>query len=171
MSRAASFDTLGGGMVMPGLLAPFTRERPVNLHGDRTIRTVYTNEISAIDTWIQQSDQYMRAHELVFIGIDLEYTPSQEKAVVIQLCDGSSCLVYQVCQLPGVSTSLRKFLLKERYTFIGISIRRDKELLELLGLSVRNFKDLQTKWVVPDDQQKRWNSVGEVAGLMIDEFV
>ena len=77
MSRAASFGTLGGGgMVMPGLLAPFTRERPVKLHSGRTIRTVYTNEISVVDKWIQESEEYMRAHELVFVGIDLEYTPS-----------------------------------------------------------------------------------------------
>ena len=65
--------------MMSGLLAPFTRERRVDLHRGCTIRTIYTNEIRNVDTWIQESKAYMQAYELVFVGIDLEYTLSQDK--------------------------------------------------------------------------------------------
>ncbi|XP_073353608.1 uncharacterized protein [Aegilops tauschii subsp. strangulata] len=171
MSLAGSVGDLGGDRrVMSGLLAQFTQEHRFDCHGGRTIRTVYTNEISVVDTWIQESEAYMRAYELVFIGIDLEYTPSHDSAIVIQLCDDSSYLVYQVFQSPRVSTSLRKFLLKEQYTFIGLSIWRDKELLELLGLRVTNYKDIQAEWAVPDASNKPLNSLREVSGLIIDEF-
>ena len=69
-----------------------------------------------------------------------------------------------------MSTSLRKFLLKEQCTFVGFSIRRDKELLELLGIRVTNYKDIQAEWGVPNDENKPLNSLGELAGLIIDEF-
>ena len=69
-----------------------------------------------------------------------------------------------------MSTSLRKFLLKEQYTFVGFSIRRDKELLELLGLRVTNYKDIQAEWAIPDEGNKPLNSLGVVFRFIIDEF-
>ena len=42
--------------------------------------------------------------------------------------------------------------------------------MELLGLRVTNYKDIHTKWVVLHDANKPLNLLGEVVGLIIDEF-
>ena len=80
MSRIGSIDSFNGDkMVMLGLLALFAQEHRVDLHGGRTICTVYTNEISVINGWIQLTEEYMLANELVFVDIDIKYTPLLQK--------------------------------------------------------------------------------------------
>ena len=119
---------------------------------------------------------YLEDHQERVIGMDVEYTASQkhgqfpvekQKAALIQLCCGTRCLLYQVPLARQVSQELMYFLYEGKYSFIGFSIGRDKEMLKPRGIQVANYFDIQTDWVVPRST-KNLDSLLDVAGRLVD---
>ena len=57
------------------------------------------------------------------------------------------------------------------YTFVGFSIKDDKQMLKKSGLEInpKNFIDIQRKWRVPTTR-KEYDSLADVAASVIHPF-
>ena len=74
---------------------------PIKSHGDTVIKVWYTNKASVVNDYIDYIVASLEKDPKVdrMLGLDVEYTDedhSTQKAVVIQLCMGTRCLVYQI---------------------------------------------------------------------------
>ena len=78
-----------------------------------------------------------------------------------------------ICLPPCRPKGLHPLLKEEKlYTFASFSIEGDKQKLEESGLEINPDKyiDIQWKWRVPFMGRKRFHSLADVAGSVIDPF-
>ncbi|XP_074555600.1 3'-5' exonuclease-like [Curcuma longa] len=115
-----------------------------------TVQTTVTSNGDEVEMWIDEILRIhsRRLHQLV-VGLDVEWRPSysriQNPVAVLQICVGMRCLVFQVIHADYFPPNLNAFLGDHRFTFVGVGIENDVELLDdNWGLHVANTSDLRT---------------------------
>ncbi|KAK1277029.1 hypothetical protein QJS04_geneDACA015873 [Acorus gramineus] len=122
--------------------------------GGTMITTTITNNPTLIDSKIEELKRISNP----IIGLDVEskpdvsHGPTPNKASLLQLCNGSICLIIQLSHLPRIPNSLKSFLCQSNVTFVGVGIEADKaklladygvacgKVVELGGLASRVYK-------------------------------
>ncbi|KAF9591272.1 hypothetical protein IFM89_003223 [Coptis chinensis] len=114
-----------------------------------TIRTTVTYKGNNAAEWIR----YVKKHcchrrDTVYVGLDTEdYFTNKDRKVrcaTLQLCIGTTCIIYQLQKTNHIPQPLVEFLKHTRNTFVGVDIASDAQLLEDgYGLEVTNQLDLR----------------------------
>ena len=158
---------------------PFTSEHAVSAHDDTTITAVYTNEVPSVDAWIQNATAMLAAMELKLVGVHVKYTGRVytrgkgyvQSAVVVSLCVGQQCLVYQICcAAEGIAASFDAFIRNRQYRFAGFNISKDTTMLYRCStpLFIFNHVDIHKIWSNPDKTHFRKEGLMDVAALFVD---
>ncbi|CAO2822362.1 unnamed protein product [Amaranthus hypochondriacus] len=119
-------------------------------NNNRFIQTTVTSDPVELTYWLND----ISGASASIIGLDIEWRPNLSTnagnpVATLQLCSTNifsttTCLIFQFlyCPVP-LPSNLFGFLDNERYTFVGVGIRSDAEmLLECHGLRVRNVVDI-----------------------------
>ncbi|CAN4123829.1 unnamed protein product [Withania somnifera] len=140
----------------------------VYFYGDRILTTV-TSDPDVVTHWITEVDE----DDLIFrnvVGLDIEWRPSfirghpQNPVATLQLCVGSSCLIFQLLHCRSIPQSLITFLYT--YTFVGVGIEGDVEKLERdHGLHVSYSVDLRELATTAYEGYGMGNQINSSAGL------
>lgn len=115
------------------------------------IETLVTYDPSRVIQWINETEfiHRRRLHHLV-VGLDVEWRPNRYRGqrnpvATLQLCVGHRCLIFQPLYCSQIPDALYNFLSDSNYTFVGVGIQTDLELLsEDHELDVTNAVDLRT---------------------------
>ncbi|KAK1316863.1 hypothetical protein QJS10_CPA05g00161 [Acorus calamus] len=109
------------------------------------ITTTITNNPTLIDSKIEELKRISNP----IIGLEFESKPdfshgtTPHRASLLQLCNGSTCLIIQLSHLPHIPNSLKSFLCQSNVTFVGVGIKADKaKLLADYGLACGNVVEL-----------------------------
>ncbi|KAG6504965.1 Werner Syndrome-like exonuclease [Zingiber officinale] len=144
------------------------------------VQTTVTSSGDEVEMWIDEilGIHHRRLHQLV-VGLDVEWRPSYSRnrnpVAVLQICVGMRCLVFQVLHRDYFPQNLFDFLSDHRFTFVGVGIQNDVELLvEDWGLQVANTVDLRTLTVDRMQRQDLRNAglkklAEEVLGLVMEK--
>ncbi|PIA62846.1 hypothetical protein AQUCO_00200694v1 [Aquilegia coerulea] len=117
----------------------------------KDIRTTVTNKGEAVAKWVERvRNYYGKRGDNLIVGLDAEGYFTKPKGgtmhwAILQLCVGTTCLVYQIYNTDYIPEELVKFLEDTRNTFVGVAIKDDVRLLqEDYGLKVSNILDLRS---------------------------
>ncbi|KAI4999349.1 hypothetical protein ZWY2020_003938 [Hordeum vulgare] len=78
-------------------------------------------------------------------------------------------MLVQLSAAEDKCTTFDKFLLDPRYTFIVFLIDQDIQKLELIGLEITHFVDIQKECRVPDGTNYL-DLLGDVSSMLIDDY-
>ena len=75
----------------------------VHAHGNTKLKVIYTTDVAAMATYIEEFKTVLQRRRQKIVGIDVEYTPDHRRAAVVQLSIGKyqPVLVFQVCGTLG----------------------------------------------------------------------
>ncbi|XP_051131562.1 3'-5' exonuclease-like [Andrographis paniculata] len=101
-----------------------------------------------VHQWISYIRHLNRRFVRTLVGLDTEWLPNRapgddHPVAIIQLCVGSSCLIFQILHSDSIPVSLLQFLADPSYIFCGVGIEGDVEkLYSNHGLFVGCYEDL-----------------------------
>ncbi|CAH9133832.1 unnamed protein product [Cuscuta epithymum] len=124
---------------------------------DTHIFVTVTKTPSVVRKWIATT-VYLRNRRRLFgqlvIGVAVQWNPyrgNDPPAHTLQLCVGCRCLIFQLSHATTVPLILRRFLLDETNTFVGIWNGSDQKKLEMEhGLDIHRLLDLR-RYVETDE--------------------
>jgi len=75
----------------------------VHAHGNTKLKVIYTTDVAAMATYIEEFKTVLQRRRQKIVGIDVEYTPDHERAALVQLSIGKyhPVLLFQVCGTLG----------------------------------------------------------------------
>lgn len=121
---------------------------------EESIQTIVTSRTAIVDQWISKACDIQKDDDQI-IGLDTEWVMPKsnhdhqkvEKTVVaiLQLCVGNSCLIFQLFHKNEFPQSLVDFLSKPNFIFVGVSVKKDVQMLLEKGLRVSNAMDVAHK--------------------------
>ncbi|RHN81013.1 putative ribonuclease H-like domain-containing protein [Medicago truncatula] len=118
------------------------------------IETTVTNKQKVIDDilWSFLHPENYKGPKVIGFDIELsmcenkvseEETNFETECAILNLCNGHSCLIIQLCHLDSFPTSLLNFLRLPDYTFVGVGINHNLAKLEKeYGVRCRNAVEL-----------------------------
>ena len=86
----------------------FSENHRITPHGTTHLDVVYTNMTEKVDEFIDKVDKLLQTDEFGkhrIVGLDLEYTYSQENIAVVQLCLGTNVLVFHYSRFGFITNS------------------------------------------------------------------
>ncbi|XP_023739505.2 3'-5' exonuclease [Lactuca sativa] len=100
---------------------------------EHNIFTAITKDPDYVTAWISEITENINDHRLI-IGLDTEWRASfrrggENRVAILQLCVGHRCLIFQIIHAPYIPQSLIDFLNNPSYTFTGVGIHTDAEML------------------------------------------
>ncbi|KAK6124881.1 hypothetical protein DH2020_041367 [Rehmannia glutinosa] len=133
---------------------------------DDEIETLVTHDASMVKSWIGNVEysHQCRLHRLI-VGLDVEWRPNftdscDHPVATLQLSVGNSCLIFQILHATRIPRRLREFLGDPDYTFVGVGIKNDVEMLwDDYGLEVANKRDLRS-WAAVELERKELRKFG-----------
>ncbi|KAK9692153.1 hypothetical protein RND81_09G244200 [Saponaria officinalis] len=118
--------------------------------GGKNIVTTVTNKAVVIDQWITDvTSHYTDNNETTVVGLDMEWRPNvtstmNNKTSTLQLCINNKCLIVQLFYLDYIPQSLKDFLGRPNFIFVGVQVGEDAEkLFDEYGLFCCSTKDIQ----------------------------
>ncbi|PIA62790.1 hypothetical protein AQUCO_00200660v1 [Aquilegia coerulea] len=117
----------------------------------RRIKTTVTNKGDAVADWINRvrNNYHQTGDKNLVVGLDIENYFTQIKDgkqhyALLQLCVGTTCLVFQIYHLDYIPESLVSFLKDTYNSFYSVGIEVDVQLLkEDYELDLTNYMDLR----------------------------
>ncbi|XP_073355282.1 uncharacterized protein [Aegilops tauschii subsp. strangulata] len=152
----------------------FTREfMEVQAHGNTKLHVIHTNDLHKAATTIEQYERHLQFECHKIVGVDVKYTNDHgedQKPALVQLSVGKDhpVLLFQLCAADKKCTKFDNFLADPRYTFAGLSIDGDIEMIGRVSLEIAHFVDIQKEWSVPT-ATKPLESLGEVSGILVHD--
>jgi hypothetical protein len=64
---------------------PTTDIHHITAHGTTVLRVVYTNDERTVECLLNMFEQFLRAEEYKFFGLDFEYTHDRQEKAVLQI--------------------------------------------------------------------------------------
>ncbi|MQL86449.1 hypothetical protein Taro_018984 [Colocasia esculenta] len=105
---------------------------------------------AVVEDWLRHVQHiHRRRLNRLMVGLDVEWHPNfgrgvDNPPVILQLCVGRRCLVFQILHADYVPDRLADFLEDERFMFVGIGIDEDADNLDRhWGLAVGRTRDLR----------------------------
>jgi hypothetical protein len=146
----------------------------VPAHGTTMIKVVYTNMAEVVRRYIERIDETLRTKKKYekIVSLDVEFTDQDrkpQKAIVIQLCVGTDCLVYHHCHADEQCPKFLDFLGDHDITFAGCDITNDVEMLRRSMVAVGNLVDIQQRWK-PAGSKNQKDSLADYAKAIIDSW-
>ncbi|KAK1307322.1 hypothetical protein QJS10_CPA10g00530 [Acorus calamus] len=103
--------------------------------------TTITNNPTIIDSKIEELKRI--ASPILGLDVVVESNPDINRASLIQLCNGSTCLIIQLSHLPHVPASLKSFLSHPNVTFVSVGIKsHNQKLVPDYGIACANAVEL-----------------------------
>ncbi|XP_030529243.1 Werner Syndrome-like exonuclease [Rhodamnia argentea] len=115
----------------------------ISFYGFR-VRTVLTHSPTRASSWLSSRGSQPR-----LIGLDVQWRTDfgpddNNPPVVLQLCVGTHCLIFQILHAPEIPQALADFLRNPRHVFVGVGIDQIVERLRCdYGLAVATAVDLR----------------------------
>ncbi|KAI5009320.1 hypothetical protein ZWY2020_011457 [Hordeum vulgare] len=120
---------------------------------DDVIRTTVTSSGYAVSitvvAWLRKIRYaYRWVYHKLIVGLEVEWRPSfgpgYNRAAILQLCVGRSCLIFQLLHADYVPPALESFLADRDFRFVGVGVQDDANRLSNdHGLVVNSTVDLR----------------------------
>ncbi|XP_028765123.1 Werner Syndrome-like exonuclease [Neltuma alba] len=116
-------------------------------YGGKAIETTVTDKAAVADEWVQEIRNKYSGNAKVVVGLDVEWKPTDAinvKPATLQLCINDKCLILQLLHMEEFPTSLKRFFMDSKFTFVGVEIEKDiSKITEKYGLEFRNREDIR----------------------------
>ncbi|KAL2921110.1 Werner Syndrome-like exonuclease [Bienertia sinuspersici] len=111
------------------------------------IHTTVTSTPAIAREWVyslRQTHRHSLSSSSLVIALGVQWHPSSSSAATLQLCIDNRCLIFQLSHAPAIPATIRRLLLDDRVTFVGVHNGRDRNLLECSdhGIEVEYLVDL-----------------------------